>query len=250
MIWTGEKFAITIFSAHTCVNQVQRRTPNSVRWVPIRMSLKTFVGLFFLFCLLIVLSHFFLDAGIASFLNKQLEARPQLLGPMDYISHISSNLFLMVCAIAVAGWAIYLYLWHSGIDNRHRRFFQLISIAVPVAFLLKSFLQDVFGAPCPGFWLQNPGKWGFHWFAGAGHLNAFPSGHMTVLTPLIIALGRFYPRYRYVFLALWLALAGALIVTNSHFLSDVIAGAYFGFLMDFYTRTGLSLLSGSTANGQ
>ncbi|HEX9137433.1 MAG TPA: phosphatase PAP2 family protein, partial [Nitrospirota bacterium] len=93
-------------------------------------------------------------------------------------------------------------------------------------------------------------EWGFHWFIGGGDLNAFPSGHMSVLTPLIISLWRFYPRYRTFFLALGLALGGALIMTNSHFLSDVIAGAYLGLLVDFYTRTGLSLFSASDAKGQ
>jgi membrane-associated phospholipid phosphatase len=212
------------------------------------MTLKTFIGLFLSVCLSIVFCHYYLDARIAWFLNKQLNARTQLLGPMDQLTHIAGYLFLMVCAIALAGWAVYLYLRHTGIENSHRHFFLLISVALPVAFLLKSFLQDVFGAPSPRQWLRYPDKWGFHWFAGAGYLNAFPSGHMTVLTPLIIALWRFYPRYRKISVALWLALAGGLIATNSHFLSDVIAGAYIGLLVDFYVRIGLSLLPDSDAH--
>lgn len=214
------------------------------------MSLRTFIGLFFVVGLMVVLSHFYLDARIAMFFNRQFETRSQLLGPVDRLTHIASYLFLMVCAIAISGGAVYLYLRHSGADNVHRRFFQIISIALPAAFLLKSFLQDVFGAPSPKLWLHYPGEWGFHWFTGGGQLNAFPSGHMSVLTPLIIALWRFYPRYRNIFIVLGLALAGALIVTNSHFLSDVIAGAYLGLLVDFYTRTGLSLFSDSDARGQ
>lgn len=229
---------------------MQRCPANGARWVSIRMSLKTFIGLLLLVCLLVVLSHFYLDARIARFLNTQLEVRAQLLVPMRRLIHIAQYLFLMVCAIAIAGWAVYLYLRYSGIDNSHRRFFQSISVALPVAYLLKSFLQDVFGAPSPRLWWQYPGEWGFHWFAGPGYWNAFPSGHMSVLTPLIIALWRFYPGYRNIFLALWLALAVALIATNSHFLSDVIAGAYLGLLVDFYTRTGLSLFSASDARGR
>ncbi|MBZ5537630.1 MAG: phosphatase PAP2 family protein [Acidobacteriia bacterium] len=239
---------MAIFDPGPADNWVRWRIPDGVRQVPIRMTLRTFIGLFLFVCLSVVLTHFYLDARIARFLYQQLDARNPLLGPMDRLTHIASYLFLMVCAIALAGWAVYLYLRHTGIDNSHRRFFLLISVALPVAFLLKSFLQDVFGAPSPREWLRHPDEWGFHWFAGAGYMNAFPSGHMTVLTPLIIALWRFYPRCRKISLALWLALASGLVVTNSHFVSDVIAGAYIGLLVDFNVRMGLSLLPGSDAS--
>jgi membrane-associated phospholipid phosphatase len=214
------------------------------------MTLRTFVALFFLVSLTVILSHFYLDAPIALFFNKELNASSQLGGPIEHLTHLASYLFLIVCAIGIGGWAVYLWLRYSGIENEHRRFFQLISITVPSAFLLKSFLQDVFGAPSPHVWLDDPGRWGFHWYSGAGYLNAFPSGHMAVFTPLFIALWRYYPRYRHFFLALWLLLAGGLIATDSHFLSDVIAGAYLGFLVDFYAGVGLSIVHESRAGGR
>jgi PAP2 superfamily len=210
------------------------------------MTFKTFVGLFFLVFLLVILSRFFLDAPIATFFN-QVNTSFQLYGPLDRLTRIASYLFLIVCAIGIGSWAVYLYLQSSGIENDHRHFFLSIGITVPAAFFLKSFLQGVFGAAGPRLWLNDPSQWGIHWFSGAWYLNAFPSGHMAVFTPLFIALKRFYPRYRHFFLAFWLCLAAGLIATNSHFLSDVIAGAYLGFLVDLYARIVLSLIQGSNA---
>ena len=51
---------------------------------------------------------------------------------------------------------------------------------------------------------------------------------MLVLTPLFIALWHFYPRYRLYYGIAGLCLGAALIVTEYHFLSDVIAGACIG----------------------
>ena len=65
---------------------------------------------------------------------------------------------------------------------------------------------------------------------------------MAVFTALIIALWRFYPRYRPAYAGFLSVLALALIVTDYHFLSDVIAGAYLGLIVHFCTLRGLSLM--------
>ena len=81
-------------------------------------------------------------------------------------------------------------------------------------------------------WLQKPQLYGFHWFHGGGFYDGFPSWHMAVFAALIAALWRFYPRCRSICLFFLLALASALIVTNYHFLGDVLAGAYLGVLVE------------------
>jgi membrane-associated phospholipid phosphatase len=58
---------------------------------------------------------------------------------------------------------------------------------------------------------------------------------MAVFTVLAAALWRFYPRYKFLYLLLVLVLAIALITTNYHFLSDVIAGAYLGVIVGILT---------------
>ena len=56
---------------------------------------------------------------------------------------------------------------------------------------------------------------------------------MTVFTALMTTLSRYYPRYRRVIFVLLFLLALALIVTNYHFLGDVVAGAILGAAVAF-----------------
>ena len=65
---------------------------------------------------------------------------------------------------------------------------------------------------------------------------------MAVFTALVIALCRFYPRYRPAFIGFLSVLALALIATDYHFLSDIIGGAYLGWMVHFYTLQGLTVL--------
>ena len=88
----------------------------------------------------------------------------------------------------------------------------------------------------------NPDLYGLHWFHGGGDYSGFPSGHMAVFTCLALGLRRFYPRYRYAYLAFLFSLAAALIATEYHFLGDVIGGAYLGWIVDEFTHRGILAL--------
>jgi membrane-associated phospholipid phosphatase len=81
-------------------------------------------------------------------------------------------------------------------------------------------------------WLTLRSSYGFHWFDGGGDYSGFPSGHMAVFTALVLPVVRCFPRLKFVCLVLLLLLGVALIVTGYHFLSDVIAGALLGYLVD------------------
>jgi membrane-associated phospholipid phosphatase len=81
-------------------------------------------------------------------------------------------------------------------------------------------------------WLQEPGLYGFHWFQRRQGCDGFPSGHMVVIVTLLAALWRFHPKSRPVCLFVGLSLGVALIATDYHFLSDVIAGAYVGVVVE------------------
>ncbi len=130
----------------------------------------------------------------------------------------------------------------KGIYNKHARFFLVIATAVPLAFVLKSVLKLAIGRVNPRFWLHHPNVKEFHWFHGVGHFSAFPSGHMTVFSVLMIALWRFYPRYRLAYCGFLWVLALALIATDYHYLSDIIAGASLGSLVYYFIDRSLKPL--------
>jgi membrane-associated phospholipid phosphatase len=63
--------------------------------------------------------------------------------------------------------------------------------------------------------------------------GSFPSGHMTVFAALGIAVLLYYPKYRKPVIIFLVLLGIALIGTDYHFLSDVIGGAYLGFITTY-----------------
>ena len=206
------------------------------------INLKKSIGSFPPAAFLIICSYFFLDKEIALFVRKTLMSKARL----DILStSIPDILFPLVCAITGIAWTVYFHLKRKGVFNTHSRFFQLVAISVPFAFFLKSILKHQVGRINTRFWLLHPGFQEFHLFHGSRNYSGFPSGHMAVFTVLITALWRFYPRYRPTYVVFLSVLAAALIVTDYHFLSDVIAGAYLGLMVDFCTLRGLALMRNS-----
>lgn len=161
---------------------------------------------------------------------------------MDFLrsKHLSSLgtrripdlLFPLVCIVTVTMWIDYFLLKRSGRGGEKRRFVLLAATAIPLAYLLKTLLQGAFGRGYTRSWLHHHGSSGFNWFHGDG---GFPSGHMLVFTAFFTAVWRHFPRYRVPSFLAVLLLAIALIVTDYHFLSDVLAGTCLGMLVTAMT---------------
>jgi membrane-associated phospholipid phosphatase len=141
---------------------------------------------------------------------------------------MSDLLFIMVVALTGLSWLAYFHLRRRNIDDTHTIFFSVAGTVLPVSFGIKIILKWIFGRTEAHTWLLHPQLYGFHWFAGTEGFLGFPSGHMLVFTPLFLVLWDFFPRYRIYYGIVWLSLGIALIATEYHFLSDVVAGAYVG----------------------
>jgi membrane-associated phospholipid phosphatase len=191
------------------------------------MNPKIVAWCFPLIVLAVLASWRFLDARIAL-------AAMELLKSSDLLQAGASNipdvLFLLVCFGSCLLWGNYLILRRRGIINEHARFSQLAGSAILVAYFLKGLFKYVFGRINTRVWLANQVSYDFHWFNGGADYSGFPSGHMAVFTAFFAATWFCYPRYRSISIGLTLVLAVALIVTDYHFLSDVIAGAYLGLI--------------------
>lgn len=175
--------------------------------------------------LLTALSYLYLDTGIAMSVYRLLNSSDRML---QVATAIPDLLLHVVVAITVFCWSGYLFMIRRGIRNRHTRFLKTCGTVVPIAFFAKTVLQYVFGRPDPYAWILEHAAPRLHWLSPAGGYGCFPSGHMTVFTALMTVLSSYYPRYRRVYLGLLFLLALALIVTDHHFLSDVLAGAALG----------------------
>jgi len=145
-------------------------------------------------------------------------------------ANIPDILFLFVCVSTSAMWLDYFYLSrHKGRADQ-LRLLQLGANAVPAAYLVKEVLQFVFGRTNTRAWLVTGAPDQVNWFHGGG-VGGFPSGHMTVFTAFAVAFCSVYPCYRRLAVLGLAVLGAALIITDYHFLSDVIAGAYVGLLV-------------------
>ena len=176
----------------------------------------------------VFLGIMFLDGGIALWVMELLKMSPVVYRTTATIPDL---LLLLVGSGTAAMWTVYCYLVTRGVENSQTRFLKLAATVLPVSYLLKSFLQFAFGRINTRAWLLVSGPIDFRLFHGSGERGGFPSGHMTVFTAFFAAVWCCYPRYRTLSASFLLTLGVALIVTDYHFLSDVIAGAYTGLLL-------------------
>ena len=72
------------------------------------------------------------------------------------------------------------------------------------------------------------GAYGFNFFTANPQFAAFPSGHTASVSAIAGVLWAIYPRFRLVYAAGVTAIAIALVVSDFHFLSDVLAGGFLG----------------------
>jgi membrane-associated phospholipid phosphatase len=184
---------------------------------------------FLLLTVVLTFCNFFVDRELALFVTRVLYGNPVW---STYTAVIPDLLFLLVCFTTISAIACYLYRAGKGIYDEGTKFFQLVAFAIPASYLIKSVLKFVFGRINTRIWLDHHDWYGFHFFQGGGDYGGFPSGHMAVFATLAAALRRRYPRFSSLYLFFLLLLAAALITTNYHFLSDVIAGAYLGVLVE------------------
>jgi len=163
----------------------------------------------------------------------------QLLQSVHSLQRASANipdiLLILVCASSAAMWLAYFMLSRQNCSDRRLQFLRVAATAVPTAYLIKALLQFSFGRTNTRLWLKGAIPMEFSWFHGGG-IGCFPSGHMTVFTSFFAAVCYYYPEYRTPSVGLLLLLAAALVATDYHFLSDVIAGAYLGLLVVYSTR--------------
>jgi len=206
------------------------------------MNSKKIIASLLLALILVTGSYYFLDQEIALFVQKVVLSGKQF---SLIAANIPDTLFTMVFVITTAAWAVYLHDRYKGVSDNQTAVSMLVGTSLPVTFFLKSLLKFVFGGINTRFWLAGHGAREFRWFHSDENYSGFPSGHMAVFTVLLLDLWEYYPRYRSFYMAFLFALALALILTDYHFLSDIIAGTYLGYIVHYSTRRGLTVLHGS-----
>ena len=117
----------------------------------------------------------------------------------------------------------------------------LCTVSFFVAEGLKTYLKNAFGRTWPESWMGphisfiRDGAYGFNPFHGGPAYTDFPSGHMTVVCAVVSVLWFCYPKFRPLYILCALVTATLLVVTNFHFVSDLIAGTFLGISVGWIT---------------
>lgn len=200
-------------------------------------------GLFLLATLAVGISYHYVDAWLARAVLDFLRSwNLSFLGTR----RMPDLLFPLVCVATVAMWIDYFLVQRSGRDGGKGRFLLLAATAIPLAYVFKKLLQGIFGRGYTRSWLHHHGSFGFTWFHGDG---GFPSGHMLVFTAFFAAVWYHFPRYRIPSVLAVLILGIALILTDYHFLSDLVAGTYLGILVTTLTGRTMEYISARDTEG-
>ena len=174
-----------------------------------------------------IASMHFIDKEVALALWKFTYSQPIL---HKHFENIPNTLPQLVAVGTTTMWCAYYVLFRKNRRNVHAQFIQLAASAVPVAFLIKIFLQYAFGRTNIRLWLRTGDPIEFSWFSPIVD-GGFPSGHMVVFTAFFTAVWLHYPRSRQFVVAALSTLAVALLLTSYHFVSDIVAGMYCGILI-------------------
>jgi membrane-associated phospholipid phosphatase len=117
----------------------------------------------------------------------------------------------------------------------------LCAVSFFIVEALKTYLKVLFGRTWPESWMGphisfiRDGAYGFHPFHGGPAYTAFPSGHIAAICAVVLVLWTCYPKFRPLYALSVLVTAIALVVSNLHFVSDVIAGIFLGISVGWIT---------------
>jgi membrane-associated phospholipid phosphatase len=148
----------------------------------------------------------------------------------EVFAHGSGVLLILLAALAI--------------DPRHWRIVPRLALGAYGAGIVANLLKVTLGRTRPNVFDANQGVWDsflgvFAWQeatslgeAFSRDVQSFPSGHTATAAGLACALARLYPQGTWFFVAMTLLAGFQRIEANAHYLSDVLAGAAVGVLMN------------------
>lgn len=181
---------------------------------------------------LCIIAYFWIDRPLAIFMSHINGFSAAKLGNYSFTDNLTAIAYALILIIM----AFYAYM---RLVNRKST--QLIaaaggiSFAVPIAFFVKTQLQYILGRMPVRYnnsnillFVKNPHAYGMNFLGGGG---SFPSGHMCVFTAFMLMISFYYPKLKPYTIGALSLLAFILVFDNYHFLSDVIAGTYLGYII-------------------
>lgn len=136
----------------------------------------------------------------------------------------------IVAGVTLLSWIGYIVLRRHHAGTRFVCMLQVLGTAVPFSYTAKDLLKALFGRVNTRYWINHPYHFEFRWLHASEHFFGFPSGHLAIAAAIAFPIMHYYPRLRPLGWTVLLLLAITLLVSEYHFLGDLIAGAYIGYL--------------------
>jgi membrane-associated phospholipid phosphatase len=187
----------------------------------------------------IVISYFFFDIPI-TFFCKRLDRRV-------------TDFFGIVTEFGISTWylagSLGFFLLFTFVRRQklyaYRALFLFASIAA--SGVINNIIKVIIGRYRPEM-LFEKGLYGLTFFKYADGLTSFPSGHTATVFSLALALSILFPRSRVFLFCFALVVGASRVIITSHYLSDVVAGAYVGIISVFLLRQAFPFLERKTSS--
>ena len=171
--------------------------------------------------LLIFLSYYFVDIPVAIFC-RQIDQN--ILQVFDWITELGISTWYLVASLFLF---VIFRFYRKNRVNANRALF--VFAAVALSGIATNVVKLTVARYRPIIFFEK-GLYGFDFFNSGYEYNSFPSGHAATIFSLATAMSLFWPKYRAYFFVVAFAIALSRIILTSHFVSDVIAGAFIGTL--------------------
>lgn len=149
----------------------------------------------------------------------------RLVAPFD-AAVLAALVFLLACG----AWAI------SGRRLASRtRTPLLCAWACMWATAADIILKHVFGRGWVDPTYLGDGLYGFHFLNGSPHWDCFPSGTASISCAVAAVLWIVAPKWRWLVMLIVLLLCAGVLITNYHWVSDVVAGVFIGVSIGWMT---------------
>lgn len=167
-----------------------------------------------------VVSMLWLDVPVAQWINAHQTSSMKSAGL--FLEEIGrSHWILAYCLVMI------IIAWRSmrSVAHKHLALFASVAISGIVANIIKVIACR----PRPPLFIERGiTDWNLFGFQMDYIWNSFPSGHATTGIAIAISGSHIYPRLRWLFWTIGLAIVFGRVMLNAHYLSDVIAGGMLG----------------------
>lgn len=192
-----------------------------------RVELRNWLLAFAAKAVTVVLCVAYVDRPVAHFFHQHLRRSASWIWIDCILAPL--NLVVPLALLSLAGCGIWAKSGHS--PRSWTRTPVLCSWATVWAALATESFKHILGRGSPDPLFVQDHLYGFRFLDGGSHWHSFPSGTAAISTAILVVLWILQPRWRTVGAAIVALLCITVVVTNYHWVGDVIAGVFLGTLI-------------------